>query len=445
MKFLPSVYKHKNIVNMPNSRSVAIGISHLEEHHHRSENQNEPFIANDIGRDFRSKGLPTKETMTKSLTSAQTTGKKMSPKSSTEGQCHYRVQVYDKNEKLSKQKLKKPTLWKVVKHAIGSEVVRAIPCGNDCNIELSLADEKNKFEGMDAVVFHLMSSLIPKPIPAPANPNQTWVFFSFEAPRRVEGEGLDFRRLPVHATWTYHRGSEIFTPYGFYRPGVPMTNQTKSPEEWIKEKSKLVAWMASNCAKTSWPRTAFVNELKKFIPIDIYGPCGTLECMPKWSTKCTVDLMRQYKFYLSLENSECGDYITEKLWQKPLMTGVVPIVYGPNRKVYEDLAPPNSFIYIGDYKNLQELADYLKLLDSKPDLYAQYLEWQYKGSIGLPKPMHGSYDPSIFCNLIPIIKQVKRGELKRVPVGNSQFARACRPPNKSRSVSNYNVGKWDPW
>ncbi|XP_071785127.1 alpha-(1,3)-fucosyltransferase 7-like [Asterias amurensis] len=435
-----SVHKHKNIVNMTNIRAMTNDINHLAiERHQRSNNESEQLIANDVDKQIPQQRV----TSTKLLTIDQATVKKTSPNSSTEGRCHYRVQVYDKNGKLS---VHKPVLKNVVKRSTGGAVVRTtIPCDNQCTIELTLADEKNKFEGMDAVVFHFMKLLIPKPLPESAHPNQTWIYHSWESPRSNNGEGLKINRLPVHATWTYHRGSEIVTPYGFYRPGVPMTNQTKSPQEWVKGKRKLVAWMASNCVNTYWPRSAFVSELKKLVPVDTYGACGSLKCTPSWSTKCTVDLLRQYKFYLSLENAECGDYITEKLWQKPLMQGVVPIVYGPNRKVYEDLTPPNSFIYVGDYTNMKELADYLKLLDSKPELYAQYLAWQYKGSIGLPKPMHESHEPTIFCNLIPTIEKVKRGELQRVPVGQSKFARACRAPVKGRSVSTYGVRKWDPW
>ncbi|XP_071801026.1 alpha-(1,3)-fucosyltransferase 7-like isoform X1 [Asterias amurensis] len=364
-------------------------------------------------------------------------------KASREGQCHYKVQIYDKKGKARKA----PVLQSIVQQLSDDPVKSSyvMECGNKCQMELTIADDSNKFTGMDAVVFHFVKSLIPRPQPPVSmNPNQTWVYFSWESPRSNAGEAVGTARLPVQATWTYHRSSEIVTPYGLYRRGVPMATQTKTPEEWVKGKKRLVAWMASNCAGTFWPRTAFVKELQKYIPVDTYGACGTLKCKPSWSTKCTVDLMRQYKFYLSLENAECGDYITEKLWNKPLTQGVVPIVYGPPRKVYEDLAPPNSFIYIGDYKNMQELADHLKLLDSNPKLYAKYFEWQYQGSIEVPKKMHESYKPSLFCNLIPVIEKVRRGELKRVPVRNSAFAQACRKPDKTK-VSAFGLGKWNPW
>ena len=359
--------------------------------------------------------------------------------SQKESQCHYKVQVH---EKTNVHKL--VGNYKFMRQSKdGSPLPTDIQCDNNCSIELTLADAKNKFAGMDAVVFRPKINL-PRPnLPVDMNPNQAWVYASWETPRsdRVLGRIAGNNPFLVHAIWSYHRKSDIVTPYGYYRPGVAMTNTTKSPTEWVKGKTKLIIWMASNCDLTSWPRMGFVKELNKHIPVDTYGKCGHLKCNQKESTKCKGDLLRPYKFYLALENSECGDYITEKLWEKPLKHGVVPIVYGPNRKVYEELAPPNSFIYIGDYKNIQELANYLKLLDSNPELYAKYLEWQYKSSIG-DSPL---FPPNnTYCILIPFIEKVKRGELKRTPIRETEYLKSCRKPN-GRSLSAFGVGQWEPW
>ena len=361
--------------------------------------------------------------------------------SQKESQCHYKVQAHGNADAI-----KRSGVYEFIsKSKDGSPLPTDIQCDNNCNIELTLADAKNKFAGMDAVVFMPLVHL-PKPkLPVDMNPNQTWVYFSLESPYSDRGRIMGNDPFLVHATWSYHRKSDIVIPYGYHRPGVAMTNTTKSPTEWVKGKTKLILWIASNCGSTSWPRMGFVKELNKHIPVDSYGACGPLKCNERQSAKCKGDLLRPYKFYLALENSECGDYITKKLWDKPLMYGVVPIVYGPNRKVYEELAPPNSFIYIGDYKNIQELANYLKLLDSNPELYAKYLEWQYKSSIHPRLPLDTS-----FCNLVPFIEKVKRGELKRTPIRETEYLKSCRKRNtgkkpNGRSLSAFGVGKWDPW
>ncbi len=82
-------------------------------------------------------------------------------------------------------------------------------------------------------------------------------------------------------------------------------------KELFKSKQKLVAWFVSNCH--SWSkRELYVKELQKFIPVDIYGPCGNLSCPRNKEAECDAMLERDYKFYLSFENSICHQYTTEK-------------------------------------------------------------------------------------------------------------------------------------
>ena len=45
----------------------------------------------------------------------------------------------------------------------------------------------------------------------------------------------------------------------------------------ISKKTKGVAWIVSNC-HSSGGREDYVTELKKYIPVDVYGRCGTLKC-----------------------------------------------------------------------------------------------------------------------------------------------------------------------
>lgn len=72
-------------------------------------------------------------------------------------------------------------------------------------------------------------------------------------------------------------------------------------------------------------RLEFAKELGKFIAVDIYGSCGTMQC-PRTDPECFNMLERDYKFYLSFENSNCRDYITEKLWVNGLSRRILPIV-----------------------------------------------------------------------------------------------------------------------
>jgi hypothetical protein len=60
-------------------------------------------------------------------------------------------------------------------------------------------------------------------------------------------------------------------------------------------------------------------------------------------------LERDYKFYLSFENSICPDYVTEKFYN-PLLFSTVPIVYGGAD--YDAVgAPQNSYIDVRSFKS----------------------------------------------------------------------------------------------
>ena len=78
-------------------------------------------------------------------------------------------------------------------------------------------------------------------------------------------------------------------------------------------KTKLAAWFVSNCHAQNG-RGNYVKELQKYIDVDIYGTCGTLKCSRSSSQTCYDKLNNDYKFYLAFENSNCVDYITEKLY-----------------------------------------------------------------------------------------------------------------------------------
>ena len=90
-----------------------------------------------------------------------------------------------------------------------------------------------------------------------------------------------------------------------------------------------------------------------------------------------------YFFYLSFENSLCKDYITEKFFN-PMGKHVIPIVLGGapngpnNRSDYTDGlgAPYHSFIDARQYSSPGELAKYLNMLYSTPQLYAEYFWWK---------------------------------------------------------------------
>ena len=89
-------------------------------------------------------------------------------------------------------------------------------------------------------------------------------------------------------------------------------------------------------------------------------------------------VVSRYKFYLSIENSKCIGYITEKFFDNALLAGIVGIVAGTSRNDYEALAPKNSFIHVDDYGSIEALASKINhLLDPQNEQeYEKFFAWK---------------------------------------------------------------------
>ena len=153
----------------------------------------------------------------------------------------------------------------------------------------------------------------------------------------------------------------------------PLVEDQVAVKEILGNKSKLVAWFVTHC-HTESRREDYVKELKQYIEVDVYGPCGSLKCADRVHREsCYPMLTKDYKFYLSFENAKCRDYVTEKFY-KALRHYVVPIVNGAAD--YTQFAPEGSFIHIRDFESPQHLAKYLQYLDKNQAAYEQYFEWR---------------------------------------------------------------------
>ena len=119
---------------------------------------------------------------------------------------------------------------------------------------------------------------------------------------------------------TYRRDSDVFMPYGKIENIDSSKSDFRDFAPGNKKSRKPVTWFASNC-KTHSKREEYVKELQKYIPVDVYGQCGPLNCPPgaenynairMWPS-CYSMLEEEYKFYISFENNFCKDYVTEKM------------------------------------------------------------------------------------------------------------------------------------
>nr|CDS30042.2 glycoprotein 3 alpha L fucosyltransferase [Hymenolepis microstoma] len=92
-------------------------------------------------------------------------------------------------------------------------------------------------------------------------------------------------------------------------------NNTHLLPSYHKNRTKLIAWVVSN-GHPSNNRIQFADALAQFVSVDIYGRNGKLK-LPDEGNPFQW-LSRSYKFYLSFENSNCRQYITEKVQRNAL-------------------------------------------------------------------------------------------------------------------------------
>ena len=257
-------------------------------------------------------------------------------------------------------------------------------------------------------------SISSEELPPTRPDNQLWVYVLGESPKftalnlqeypNVFNWTMTYRFKPLKANLTAYisennlilwllsrRDSDVYHPYGYISPTTEaasdkVTSQIRSYQSFAS-RPKLVAWIVSHCNPPS-KRQYFVAELQKYIPVSIYGLCAELDCVPK--KNCYAHVSETHKFYLSLENSLCSDYITEKLFN-PLKYNLVPVVYGgSDSQDYSQIAPEHSYIDARNFSSAKQLAEYLLYLDGNDAEYLRYFEWKSK---------YRTVGPIGWCNL----------------------------------------------
>uniref|UniRef100_A0A6A7G3Y9 Fucosyltransferase n=2 Tax=Hirondellea gigas TaxID=1518452 RepID=A0A6A7G3Y9_9CRUS len=226
---------------------------------------------------------------------------------------------------------------------------------------------------LDALVWHIRST--DKTFPSTRAPHTRYVFFLEEAPVNQDVDLGPYNDV-FNYTMTYRRDSDIFAPYGeFERLTKPIEEPnigTGAGENIAAGKTKMAAWFVSNCNPQSG-RDILVQQLQKYITVDVYGSCGPLSCPRNDNQACLRMLQSDYKFYFSFENSLCQDYVTEKYFSI-VNSNVLPVVYG--MAPYRELSPPHSYISVRDFPTVKKLADYLIYLANNHTAYNEYFKWR---------------------------------------------------------------------
>lgn len=112
--------------------------------------------------------------------------------------------------------------------------------------------------------------------------SQRYVFVNEESPALDSRVNLTLLNGFFNLTMTFRSDSDIRWPYGMM---VPETTKIPANDTMVTNyaqgKTKLIAWFVSNCHSDSM-REKYVENLKKYVDVDVYGKCGDHSC---WAGK----------------------------------------------------------------------------------------------------------------------------------------------------------------
>ncbi|KAL3852022.1 hypothetical protein ACJMK2_015711 [Sinanodonta woodiana] len=223
----------------------------------------------------------------------------------------------------------------------------------------------------NAIIFNVNGANFPQkpPVtPIERDLNQVWIFFGLESPYHYWYHQYKSPKWKSTFNWTmtYRLDSDIPHPYG-----VLLTNPNPTNRNYrtvFRAKKKFAVWLVSHCGAVS-RRDAFVRLLQKYVPVDIFGACG--ENCSSEAGECTDVMAKDYKFYLSFENSLCKDYITEKFF-KYFPLDFITVQRGHSD--YDSMLPNDTYINTAKFSTVKELANFMRRLAENEDEYILYLK-----------------------------------------------------------------------
>ena len=276
----------------------------------------------------------------------------------------------------AKNKIKTILLWNKFEgeplHSYGSGTIEPFVT-NRCPVSnCRVTSDRSLLKQSDFILFHMRSRI--DEFPNLRYSWQRWVYLVYESPQHCPMCHRFNGQFNLSATY---KSDSDFTSIYLTDVGVewkpnPQFNSTKN---YLKDKNKFSYILVSSCNAPS-KRLDYIEELKSFVQIDIYGKCSkepTNRCDNK--EICNQEsLSRKYKFYFAFENSVCNDYVTEKFLNTLYNHDIVPVVLGGVG--HEKYAPKSAFINALDYETPEQLAKYLLYLNSNETAYNAFFSWK---------------------------------------------------------------------
>ncbi|KAK0411254.1 hypothetical protein QR680_005563 [Steinernema hermaphroditum] len=194
---------------------------------------------------------------------------------------------------------------------------------------------------------------------------------------------------------TYRSDSDYHVPYDRFEE----SGELYAPsfvEEAVSRKDVDVLMVVSKC-HTPGKRELMIEEFRKLIDVRFLGACAKRNC----DEHCLHESVMKARFYLSLENSVCPEYVTEKVFRMKEL--IVPLVF--RKEDHEALLPKNSFIAIDQFRSLKDLVEHLRYLSANLTAYREYFEWTRRFGFRT-----NDYKSRAFCDLCGELHNENRPE-----------------------------------
>lgn len=244
-------------------------------------------------------------------------------------------------------------------------------CGN-CEVTTDHAQIDNP--ATSAVIFHWSDiKIYSMPWRSKRRPDQLYVWYSLESPeaaRYPAAKSMDSEEgYHFNVTMSFRRDSNIWEPY-WHRCNLHQAPPHVNHSTLLSQKTKFALAMVSDCNLTPGAQMR-LDLLKRLAEhdagVELHGSC--------FNKRYEGDI-GSFKFYLAFENAyHCRDYITEKLYSNAYHNGALPVVWGASKEDYEDLTPPNSYIFAEDFDSVEQLLQYMRYLDKNDTAYMEYFRW----------------------------------------------------------------------
>ncbi|VDN53674.1 unnamed protein product [Dracunculus medinensis] len=263
-----------------------------------------------------------------------------------------------------------------------------------CSYKCDIITSRSDILKAGAVIFHSTDvKLYDLPEERQRLHNQVYVFLNRESPHHVSIAIAMLTPKFFNLTMTYRVDSDFYYGYGRLQRITKLSDPKKiwtweKVQRIIKMKTKSVLQFVSHCSTPSL-REVYVEELKNYINVTVFGSCNSNPCR----NKCEENAIAEHRFYLAFENSVCRDYATEKLFDRMAQL-LIPIVL--KKSIYRHFLPDGSYIAADDFSSPKALADYLSIVEKNITEYMKignnfrYFEWTQNyitstiGSYGLP-------------------------------------------------------------